>query len=27
MQHLRVLGRQAELAGMEAYRKRYGLAD
>jgi orotate phosphoribosyltransferase len=27
MQHLRALGREGELAGMEAYRKRYGLAD
>jgi hypothetical protein len=25
MQHMRILGREADLAGMEAYRDRYGL--
>ena len=27
MQHMRILGREADLASMEAYRDRYGLAD
>ncbi len=27
MQHMRILGREADLAGMEAYRDRYGLTD
>jgi orotate phosphoribosyltransferase len=27
MQHMRILGRDADLAGMEAYRDRYGLTD
>ena len=27
MQHMRILGREADLASMEAYRDRYGLTD
>jgi hypothetical protein len=27
MQHMRILGREADLANMEVYRDRYGLTD